>query len=341
MDTKWTIAVDAMGGDNAPKSVIEGLNIVYNVLIENNISLLLFGDYKVLAPYLLKYPNINNISTVVQCDEVVQGDDKPSKIIRRGRNTSMWKAIEAVRNKEADAVISGGNTGCLMGLAKILISMIGGIKRPAITTFIPTKSGGSAMLDLGANTECDENNILDFAIMGSVYVKTLLEKENSTVGILNIGTEAGKGLEYLTKAENIFANLSEKLPFKYNGFIEGNDILEGKVDVIVTDGFSGNIALKSIEGTARFIKTSLKNIFKSSLLSMLGYILLYKSFKKLKTKIDPSKYNGAVLLGLNGIVVKSHGGADAIGFSNAVTYTIKLLTNNFIPEIGRITNLIK
>lgn len=341
MDKKWTIAIDAMGGDNAPYSVIAGLDIVYDYLVKNNISLLLFGDANVLAPYLAKYPRLNNISSVIQADEVVQGDDKPSKIIRRGRNTSMWMAIEAVRNKQADAVVSGGNTGCLMGISKLLISMIEGIRRPAITTLLPNSADYTAMLDLGANAECDEHNIVQFAVMGSMYVKILLGKERPRVGILNIGSEAGKGLDYLTKAEEIIAEKKEHLPFDYYGFVEGDDIMQDKVDVIATDGFSGNIALKSIEGAAKFIKNDLKKVFTKSILSIIGYMFMRSSVKKFKSKIDPRKYNGAVLLGLNGVVVKSHGGTDAFGFSNAVLYASKMLVNDFIPKIEKEIEKIK
>lgn len=333
MAKKWTIAIDAMGGDNAPFSVIAGLDIVYDYLVENDIGLLLFGDAKALAPYLAKFPRLNNISTVIQADEVVQGDDKPSKIIRKGRETSMWKAIEAVRNKQADAVVSGGNTGCLMGISKLLISMIDGIRRPAITTLLPNVSGYTAMLDLGANAECDEHNIVQFAIMGSIYAKILLGKENPKVGILNIGSEAGKGLDYLTTAEQIFEEKKDKLPFSYYGFVEGDDILKDKVDVITTDGFSGNVALKSIEGTARFISGDLKKVFKKSILTMIGYLFMRKAVAKFKSKMDPRKYNGAVFLGLNGIVVKSHGGTDALGFSNAVLYASRMVVNDFTTKV--------
>ena len=334
MSKKWTIAIDAMGGDNAPLSVIAGLDIVYDYLVKNEISLLLFGDAKTLAPYLAKYPRLNNISTVIQADEVVQGDDKPSKIIRHGRNTSMWKAIEAVRNKEADAVISGGNTGCLMGISKLLISMIEGIRRPAITTLLPNTSDYTVMLDLGANAECDEHNIVQFAVMGSVYSKILLGKEHPRVGILNIGSEAGKGLDYLTKAEEIFEEKKEHLPFSYYGFVEGDDIMKSKVDVITTDGFSGNVALKSIEGTAKFISGDLKKLFTKSIFTIIGYLFMHGAIKKFKEKMDPRKYNGAVFLGLNGIVVKSHGGTDAVGFSNAVLYASRLLVDNFTSKVA-------
>lgn len=335
MAKKWTIAIDAMGGDNAPLSVIAGLDIIYDYLVKNEIALLLFGDAKVLAPYLAKYPRLNNISTVVQADEVVQGDDKPSKIIRKGRNTSMWKAIEAVRNKEADAVVSGGNTGCLMGISKLLISMIDGIRRPAITTLLPNAKDYTVMLDLGANAECDEHNIVQFAVMGSVYSKILLGKDRPCVGILNIGSEAGKGLAYLTKAEEIFAEKKDRLPFDYYGFVEGDDILKDKVDVITTDGFSGNVALKSIEGTAKFIAGDMKKLFKKSIFTIIGYLFMRGPVKKFKSKMDPRKYNGAVFLGLNGIVVKSHGGTDALGFSNAVLYASRLLVDDFTSKVEK------
>ena len=334
MANKWTIAIDAMGGDNAPLSVIAGLDLIYDYLVKNNIALLLFGDAKVLSPYLVRYPRLNNISTIVQADEVVQGDDKPSKIIRKGRNTSMWKAIEAVRNKQADAVVSGGNTGCLMGISKLLISMIEGIRRPAITTLLPNTTDYTAMLDLGANAECDEHNIAQFAVMGSIYSKILLGKQKPKVGILNIGSEAGKGLDYLTKAEEIFEAKKEHLPFEYFGFVEGDDIMKNKVDVIVTDGFSGNVALKSIEGTAKFISTDLKKVFVKSPLTMFGYLFMRGAVKKFKNKMDPRKYNGAVFLGLNGVVVKSHGGTDAFGFSNAVLYASRLLVDDFTSKVA-------
>ena len=335
MDKKWTIAVDAMGGDNAPLSVIAGLDIVYDYLVENGISLLVFGDTKQLDPLFERYPRVREISSVIHTEEVIHGDDKPSKVISklRGRGTSMWMAIEAVRNKQADAVVSGGNTGCLMAISKLLISTIEGIKRPAITTLLPNSFDFTVMLDLGANVECDEHNLVQFAIMGSLYAKALLGKERPKVGILNVGSEAHKGLDYLTKTEEIFAEKKTDLPFDYYGFVEGDDITKNKVDVITTDGFSGNIALKSIEGTAKFISSELRKVFTSSWLSKFGYLFMYGAVKKFKSRIDPRKYNGAVMLGLNGVVVKSHGGTDAVGFSNAVLYASKLLVNNFIPKI--------
>lgn len=332
----WVIAVDAMGGDNAPYSVVAGLDIAYSVLVKHNVSILLFGDSLKLAPLLVKFPNVNAISKVIHSSEVVAGDDKPSHIIRRGRNTSMWKAIESVRNKEADAVVSAGNTGCLMGLSKLLISTIEGIKRPAITSLLPSQNGLTAMLDLGANTECDEQNLVQFAMMGSVFVKTLLNKTNPTVGILNIGTEAGKGLTYLNNTDTLFKESKNKYPFEYKGFVEGTDIFKSKVDVIVTDGFSGNIALKTIEGTVNFIKSEIKHVIKKSLLAIVGYLFMLPAVRKFKAKMDTKKHNGAILLGINGLVVKSHGNADAVSFANAVIYASNLLSKNFISEMTEI-----
>lgn len=333
MDKKYTIAIDVMGGDNAPFCVIAGLDSIYDYLVENQINLLIFGDTKVVAPVIAKYPRLNEISTFVQADDVVQGDDKPSRIIRSGRNTSMWKAIEAVRNKTADAVVSGGNTGCLMGISRILISMIDGIRRPAITTLLPTETSYTTMLDLGANTECDENNIFQFAIMGSLYSKIILGKSHPKVGILNIGSESGKGFEYLSlAAEKMQAN-KDKLSFDYYGFVEGDDIFKGKVDVITTDGFTGNVALKTLEGTSKFIIKGLKKYFKQSIFSIIGALFAKNSLNKFKSSMDPRKYNGAVFLGLNGIVVKSHGGTDAFGFSNAVKYAVRLVVNDFETKV--------
>ena len=335
MDKKYTIAIDAMGGDNAPGCVIAGLDYIYDYLVENQISLLIFGDTKVVAPVIAKFPRLNEISTLVQADEVVQGDDKPSRIIRSGRQTSMWKAIESVRNKQADAVVSGGNTGCIVGISRILISMIDGIRRPAITTLLPTATSYTTMLDLGANTECDENNIFQFSIMGSLYSKIILGNERPKVGILNIGSEAGKGFDYLSVAEQKIIANKDKLSFDYYGFVEGDDIFKGKVDVIATDGFTGNVALKTLEGTAKFITTNLKSSFESSLLGKLGAGIARGPLKKFKSSMDPRKYNGAVLLGLNGVVVKSHGGSDAFGFSNAVKYAVRLIVNDFGAKVQK------
>ena len=334
VNRRYTIAVDAMGGDDAPATIIAGLDLAYGELVANQIDLLLFGKAEMLAPYLLKYPRLNSISKVIQAGEVVSPEDKPSKVIRSGRKTSMWMAIESVRNKEADAIISAGNTGCLMGISRLLLSMLEGVRRPAITTQIPNEKGGfTVMLDLGANTECDEHDILQFGIMGSVYAQIISGIARPRVGILNIGSEVGKGFEYLNKAAELNAVHRANLLYDYRGFVEGDDIFKCKVDVIATDGFSGNVALKTLEGTAKFITGELKRVFKDSIIAKFGYLLMYNSLRYFRKKMDPRRYNGAVLLGLNGIVVKSHGGADALGFSSAVKYATKLVAGDFDTRV--------
>ncbi|MDR2098465.1 MAG: phosphate acyltransferase PlsX [Rickettsiales bacterium] len=334
MDRKYTIAVDTMGGDNAPLVVIAGIDSICGYLEENRIDLLLFGQTELLAPLLAKYPAVSRISRVIQADEVVVPDDKPSRVIRSGRKTSMWMAIESVRNKEADAVVSAGNTGCLMGISKLLISMIEGIRRPAITTCIPSDGGKfTTLLDLGANAECDEYNIFEFAIMGSTYAKLSMGIERPKVSILNIGSEAGKGLEYLNKAAQLIEHNKENISFDYSGFVEGDDIFKGKVDVIVTDGFSGNISLKTLEGTVKFVVSELKSVFRKSVMSMIGLLFMYFRLRKFKKRLDPREYNGAVFLGLNGIVVKSHGGTDAYGFACAMKYAVRLVTADFAVKV--------
>jgi glycerol-3-phosphate acyltransferase PlsX len=331
---KYTIAIDAMGGDNAPSSVIAGLDLVYDFLAENHIGLLLFGKAEALAPHLSRHPRLGSISKVVQADDVVAPDAKPSKVIRSGRGTSMWMAVEAVRNKEADAVISAGNTGCLMGISRLLISMLEGVRRPAITTQIPNANGGfTVMLDLGANAECDEHNIFQFGIMGSVYAQIIDGIKRPTVGILNIGSEAGKGFEYLNKASELSIANQMNLSYDYRGFVEGDDVFKGKVDVITSDGFSGNVALKTLEGTAKFITGELRQVFKKSLMASVGYLFMRGALKSFREKVDPRRYNGAVFLGLNGIVVKSHGGTDAFGFSSAVKYAAKLVAGDFDAKV--------
>jgi len=294
---------------------------------------MIFGQPEALRPYIEKHPQLAAISEIVDAPEVVAADAKPSAVIRSGRKTSMWMAIEAVREGRADAVVSAGNTGCLMGISKLLISMIAGIKRPAISTIFPAANNGSVvMLDLGANAECDETNLFQFAILGSAYAHSI-GVGRPRVGILNIGSEAGKGLPYLTLAEGLLEKAKGKLGFDYSGFVEGDDIFKGKVDVIVTDGFSGNIALKTLEGTAKFMAAGIKDAIKSSILAKLGAVLMMGALRKFKDKFNPNKYNGAVLLGLSGIVVKSHGGADAYGFSQAVKYASAMTSSGFTARV--------
>ncbi|MDR3126536.1 MAG: phosphate acyltransferase PlsX [Rickettsiales bacterium] len=328
-----TIAIDAMGGDSAPAMVIAGLDSVYDFLCDSGVSLLLFGQRDKLEPLMARHPRLASIAEVVDAPDVVSGDDKPSRVIRSGRSTSMWMAIESVKSGRADAVVSAGNTGCLMGISKLLISMISGIKRPAISTLLPTVKGNQmVMLDLGANSECDETNIFQFAIMGSAYAQAVGIKRPK-VAVLNIGSEAGKGFPYLNAADEMIRGVAGKLSFEYAGFAEGDDIFHDKVDVIATDGFSGNIALKTLEGTVKFVASGVKDLIRSSWLAKIGALFMLGGLKRFKNRYDPRKYNGAVLLGLDGIVVKSHGGTDAYGFSRAVCYAVDLVVGNFVTRV--------
>ena len=313
MTNKIRIAVDAMGGDNAPDMVISGAEMALVRFPE--IEYTFFGDEKQIKPLIEKHSALKGKSTVVHTDEVISNDEKPSIALRKGKKSSMSLAINAVKSGDADSVISAGNTGALMAMGKIYLRMLDGVSRPAITTFIPTDKHDIVMLDLGANIECDENNLVQFAVMGEVFAKTVLGILEPTVGLLNIGAEEQKGHEEIKKAAEL---LREDPSIDYYGFVEGDDISKGTVDVVVADGFAGNIALKTMEGTVKFFNNMLTRTFKSSPLSMLGYLCARKAFKKLKAQMDPRKYNGAVLLGLKGVCVKSHGGTDAFGFSNAI-----------------------
>lgn len=328
MSKNITLAIDGMGGDNAPKAVIDGLNRVRRKL--SNVNFHVFGDKNKLTPLITRHPRLYDIVKIIHTPDEIAPDAKVSEALRKGKNSSMAKAINHVKNKKAAGVVSAGNTAALVGISLINLRPIEGVKRPALTTMLPTKKGFSVMLDFGATAECDEQNLFEFAIMGSLYHKIILnEKEKPTLGILNIGSEQTKGKEYLRKTYDIFTEKASDLPFDFKGFIEGNDITQGTTDIIVTDGFSGNIALKSIEGTAKLFKHIIKDGIKNSLLAQIGLFTFFPLFRNLKKRIDPRNYSGAILSGVNGIVVKSHGSSDYIAFSNAVMYAYNLAQNNY------------
>jgi glycerol-3-phosphate acyltransferase PlsX len=259
--------------------------------------------------------------------DVVTMDDKPTTALRSGKNSSMRLAIDAVKNSEASAVVSAGNTGALMAMATIVLRTLPGINRPAIVTSFPTQKGDCVMLDLGANIECDAENLVQFAVMGEVFARYELDIEQPSIGILNVGVEGLKGNDSVRKAASILQN--SNLPIKFFGFVEGDDIGKGTVDVIVTDGFTGNIALKTAEGTAQLITFFLKKFLKGSLVSKIGAIIARPALEKFRAHFDPRRYNGAMLVGLNGICVKSHGGTDALGFSHAIQAGVKLVKKDF------------
>lgn len=327
-----TIALDTMGGDYAPGMVIRGADLAAERFPEARF--LLFGDEARVAPLLGKAKRLAGRSEIRHTAEMVKPDDKVSQVIRKGRQTSMALAVEAVRAGEARGVVSAGNTGALMALSKILLKTAPGIDRPAIASFMPTARGESVMLDLGANILCDANNLVQFAVMGAEFSRCTIGLTHPTVGLLNVGTEDVKGNDAVREAFQILRD-AKGLPFEFHGFVEGNDITKGTVDVVVTDGFSGNVALKTAEGTAKLVNQFLIAAFKSSWLSRLGYLLARPALRTLRQRIDPQQYNGGVLLGLNGIVVKSHGAADAGGFANAIGVAVDMARENILDQIAR------
>lgn len=320
MSHTLTVSLDAMGGDAAPSVVIKGAVIARERYPD--VRFLFFGRKDEVEPLLAAHAGLATVSTVVHCDDIVRDSDKPSRALRKSRESSMARAILAVKHGEADVAVSAGNTGALMALAKFILRTLPGIDRPALASLLPTLRGESIMLDLGANVECASENLVEFAIMGSAFARAVLELDNPVVSLLNIGEEDLKGNDKVRRAAEILRSSSLHLDFV--GFIEGDKVSEGVADVIVTDGFTGNIALKSIEGTARLIVRLLAESYKSSLMSRLGYLLSRPGLRGLRAHLDPNNHNGAVMLGLNGLVVKSHGGASATGFATAIGVAVDM-----------------
>jgi fatty acid/phospholipid synthesis protein PlsX len=324
------ISIDAMGGDHGPEVTLAGLLQV--ATRRPDIRFVIFGQQQVVLPVLERMPKLQEISTFVHCDVAVEMDAKPSQALRHGRwKSSMWKAIEAVKNGDADACISAGNTGALMAMSKFCLRTMADIERPAIAAIWPTLRGESIVLDVGATIGADAQLLVDFAIMGAALAHALFDIERPTVGLLNVGVEEIKGQEEVKEAGRMLreANLES---MNYVGFVEGNDIGKGTVDVVVTEGFAGNIALKTAEGTARQIAAYLREAMNSSLLSQLGYLLAKGAFDRLREKMNVNKTNGGVFMGLKGIVVKSHGGADAEGFAAAVELGYELVKNGVFEK---------
>jgi glycerol-3-phosphate acyltransferase PlsX len=324
-----TIAVDAMGGEHAPAMVIRGVDIAHTRHPDTRF--LLFGDRARIEPLLRRRKKIVDLCEIRHTDVAVSDHDKPSVALRNARQSSMRLAIDAVNKGEAAGVISAGNTGALMAMAKVVLKTLPGIDRPAIASVVPTKRGESVMLDLGANIQCDANNLFQFAILGEVFARTVLGLKKPRVGLLNVGEEDMKGHEVLRDAAALLR--APDLPILFEGFIEGDDVWEGTVDVAVTDGFTGNVALKTAEGLARLYSGMLRSAFKSSLLAKIGFLFARPALNKLRTRLDPRRYNGAIFLGLNGIAVKSHGGTDAFGFANALGVAIDMVAQGFNDKI--------
>ncbi|MCB1680668.1 MAG: phosphate acyltransferase PlsX [Rhodospirillales bacterium] len=322
------IAVDAMGGDHGVSSVIPGLAIVLK--LRPDVRFRVYGHRDRIEEALSGQPNLKSAVTVIHTDKKIESDEKPSAALRASKGTSMRMALEAVEAGEAMAAVSAGNTGALMALAKIVFKTLPGIHRPAIASVMPGIKGESIMLDLGANVLVDAETLVQFAVLGAVFAKKQKKIENPRVGLLNVGSEDIKGPEHIRAAAEILKKI--EFPGIFHGFVEGDDIMKGTVDVIVADGYAGNVALKTAEGVGLLIKHYFKESFNSPL-AWLGAMIAYSSWKKLKRRTDPRLYNGGVFLGLNGVCVKSHGGADALAFSQAVLLAVRLARYGYIREV--------
>jgi len=318
-----------MGGDRAPGMVVKGAEIALQR--HPDVHFLLFGEQDEIRPLLAKLPHLAKSVTLQHTSDVVADDAKPSLALRTGRQSSMRMAIDAVADGRANGVVSAGNTGALMALAKFALKMLPGIDRPAIASLFPTRRGESVMLDLGANIECDEENLVQFALMGDVFARTVLGLVEPTVGLLNVGSEDLKGNDAVRAAAALLRDMVT--PIHFYGFIEGDDIAAGTVDVVVTDGFTGNIAVKTAEGIGKLFGEFLEAAFRHSLPARIGYLFARNALRKLRMRSDPRRYNGAIFLGLSGIAVKSHGSTDAFGFANAIGVAIDMKVNGVLDKI--------
>ncbi|MBN9564765.1 MAG: phosphate acyltransferase PlsX [Alphaproteobacteria bacterium] len=333
------IALDAMGGDNAPGMVLEAIQKACQ--IHPTTEFILFGDERLIGPQLSQMPSqLKKAVEFIPTTEVIGPDVKPSAAVRGYRNSSMYRAIKSVVDGQAQGVVSAGNTGAYMALSMLNFKTVASISRPAIATLIPTMKGASVMLDLGANVSCDAGNLVQFAVMGSVFAKFVLGLQKPSIGLLNIGSEDLKGHDVIKEAARI---LKEADNLNFVGFVEGDDIAKGTVDVIVTDGFTGNVALKTAEGVARMFATFMRQSFESSWLTKLGYLLARKPFLELKQRLDPRLHDGAIFIGLNHVAIKSHGGTDGVGFANAIGVAINTLQNqlnrHIVAELNRFTEM--
>jgi len=321
-----------MGGDSGPEVMVAGAADAW--ARRDDLSFILFGDETAIRVELAKHRSLADACDIVHCEDVISGDEKPTQAIRRAKTSSMGRAIAAVKEGAADATVSGGNTGALMAMSKLALRTMPGIDRPALAALLPTLGANDlVMLDLGANTECDTNNLVQFAVMGAAYARVVLELERPRVRLLNIGTEEMKGTEELRTAAAILRG-SQHLHMRFDGFIEGDKLSRGEADVIVTDGFSGNIALKSLEGTARFVTDLLKRAFTSSMRSKIGFLISRPATELLRHHLDPNNHNGAVFLGLNGLVVKSHGSATDKGVANAIRVAARMVREDLTRKIA-------
>ena len=325
------IAVDAMGGDNSPKKIVDG--IIHQHNSNKNNFYIIFGDESEIKKHL-KDKLDNNFFKIIHTENLVKSTDSPLEAAKRGKDTSMWLAIDSVKKKESDIVISAGNTGALLVISKLNIKMIENLDKPALSALWPNKNGMSVVLDLGANIECSAKNLVDFSIMGSSLYKSLYPKEKPQIALLNIGSEEFKGNEIIKETYQIL-NKKKSNDFDFKGYIEGNELMNGDVNVIISDGFTGNVALKTAEGTANFITSELKNALTGNFIGKFSSLLNFINLNKFKKRLDPRLYNGAIFIGLDSPVVKSHGGTDFIGFSNSLSVCNRIVKGNLISKIKK------
>ena len=330
MSNPIIIAVDAMGGDNSPNKVIEGISL--HSKSSDNVNYKIFGNIDLINPLIDKYKISTERISLIHTDKLVEGEDTALSAAKKGKDTSLWLAVESLKNDEAHAIVSAGNTGALFLISKLNLKMIENIDKPALSALWPSKKGMNVVLDLGANIECNTKNLVDFSIMGSALFKALFINEIPKVALLNIGSEELKGNAVIKETYQIL-NENKFSLFDFKGYVEGNNIMEGDVNVIIADGFTGNIALKTAEGTSNFIISELKKALTSSFIGKLSSLINFSNLKTFKEKLDPRLYNGAILLGLNKPVIKSHGSTDSIGFANSLKVCEKTINGNLINQI--------
>ena len=338
MSKKISIAIDAMGGDNSPDKTIEGVKLFLdNNKNKEDFILNIFGKEEKIVKFKISSNSINIINT----DAVVSNEESPLTAVKNSKNTSMWNCIRHQLEGKSDISLSAGNTGVLLIISRMILKMMNEVNKPALAGLWPNQNGTNIVLDLGANIECNDQNLIDFAELGSALYKSLYPSDKPKVSLLNIGSEEIKGTEMLKTASKRLKELSNEDNFSYEGYIEGNEIMSGNSNVIVTDGFTGNIALKTAEGTARFITKNLKNSLTENIFTKFSLIFSYFALKKFKEKLDPRKYNGAIFLGLNGPVVKSHGGTDSIGFYHSIDLCYKIVKGDLMAQIKKNLNYSK
>ncbi len=342
MNKKITIAIDAMGGDNSPSKTISGVDLFLKKYSKQNDFILnLFGDEDKILHEIKRLNISNNNLNIIHANSVVSDEETPLAAVKNSKDTSMWNCIKSQIDGDSDISLSAGNTGVLLVISRMILKMMADVNKPALAGLWPNKHGMNVVLDLGANIECNDDNLIDFAELGSALYKSIFPKEKPLVSLLNIGSEEIKGTDNLKKAFKRLNDLSNENNFLFKGYIEGNKIMSGEANVIVTDGFTGNIALKTAEGTAKFITDNLKETLTENLLTKFSLIFSFFSLKKFKDKLDPRKYNGAIFLGLNGPVVKSHGGTDSTGFYHSIDLCYRIVKGNLMEQIRNNLNHLK